>query len=149
MPTGIKAIQSTVTARLQKMIDAKSLTEGYLNGVVYQKYQRAQKKRWDTYNVGEEFYGGEWAPLNPSYAAWKFKKYGTSRILVRTSDLKNSAIPGRKIVDSRGIHIYTTIPYAPYMMEGTKNHPKRLIDAWNPAWKRKLSRGLYKYISEA
>jgi hypothetical protein len=153
MATGISTIKNSVTKRLDAMVNAPNLVEGYLNRVVLRQYLTAQQKRWDTHNVGDEFQGGEWAELDPKYKAWKLKKYGTDEILIRTRDLINSSLlknsMGMKTVDTRGIHIYTKVPYAPYMMDGTTTTKKRYIDLWSDSFMARIKQGIGKYVSGA
>lgn len=79
------------------------------------------------------FGGGSWAPLSPSYAAWKARHYPGERILSRTGALRDSLAwtgsglgPGGVwLATKQGVEFGTAIPYAQYHAKGTGTMPAR------------------------
>ncbi len=149
MGTGIKALTTGIQDQLEAMVRRANLLPAYLNRVVYKEYQKAQRDRWKTENVGPDFVGGQWRSLDPIYAAWKKKKYSSSpgggtKLLIRTGTLVQSVVgPGEgheKIVTNRSIRINTSVPYATYVDE-TRNFTQ-----WSPVFYGRIYKGLSDYL---
>lgn len=81
---------------------------------------------------------GGWAPLSPSYAAWKAKHYPNRGLLVRTERLKRSlrfvarpgfiAEPGPDTIVEAGPRTFvfgTRVPYARHHQRPTGSRPPR------------------------
>jgi hypothetical protein len=77
MHAKITTIRDSVEQKLQAMINREALLDGYLNRVVFKKYQTAQRQRFIAQNAIAEADGGGWAALNPVYARRKLQLYKT------------------------------------------------------------------------
>ena len=129
------------------MLDRAKVPRGYLNRVAYPVIIKAQQMRWMTEGASE---GDGWAPLNPSYAKYKLRKYvdfpgGGRHMLVATNRLADGMMGKNmadhyKLVTDTSVEVGTTIPYAKYVDE------KRNITDLSPETISELADGLRDYI---
>lgn len=117
----ITKVGSEITFRLEGMIQRGRSVSAYLNRVLMQKFQNAQRERFQTSNASQQ---GTWEPLNPDYLRRRLKKWPGSgdAILVRTSRMArgaqalDSAYYYKVVSDNQfivGIN-RGELPYAPY-----------------------------------
>lgn len=91
---GLKKVEDTVTARLNKIIERGRDSRAFMVRVVRPTYQNAQRKRFMTENQSA---GAQWAPLNPKYAKYKLTKFkdfpgGGTKINIATGKMFNTLV---------------------------------------------------------
>lgn len=127
----LKKLSNGIEKNLQAKLQRANSLQSFLNRNVYAMYQNFQRTRWMTEGSSE---GQQWAPLSPTYAKYKLKRYseypgGGSKMLIATQKLFNSVVgPGqgqRKVVTNRQLTIYTNTDYANFVDE------KRNFTKWS------------------
>lgn len=158
MTASINRTQTGATKILERMANAPNFLPGYLNTVVMRQYQISQEERFRKENVGQDFEGGQWAPLNPVYANWKAARYGSRKILVRTGHLYDSVMNPYKVIDGNRLRL--TVRPTTYTDEVTKRKENtssyagyadgpRTFSSWSRLFYSKLQKGFVKYLKEA
>ncbi len=151
MGASIVKIAGGVTEGLEGMIKRANLIPAYLDRVVYREYQKAQRTRWMTENNHDDFTGGQWAPLDPAYKAWKKKRYadspgGGSKTLIRTGRLYSAVIgpstDHRKIVTNDSLTVSHSVEYGRFV---TATRP---FDTWSDKFYRRIYSGLVDYVAK-
>ena len=92
---------------------------------------------------------GGWAPLSPSYAADKARRFGAQPILVATGKLRDSLVGGSAIsrqVGNESLEFGTSVPYGIYHQKGTQNMPQRKILDLNSDDQRTLMKMLQRHL---
>lgn len=149
MSKGIATIANGIEKQLEGMVNRVNLLPGYLSRVVYKQYQNAQRERWQTENTTAYVDGGQWAPLDPAYRAYKEKKFkdypgGGRKILIRTKRLMDSVVgPAQEqgvLVDERSIRILTMVPYANFVDE------VRTFSNFSALFYRDVYKGIGQYL---
>jgi len=142
----LQTVTAGITKYLKGLRQRERALEGYLNRNVLRQYQNLQRKRWITENVSE---GKEWAKLNPTYAAWKKKRFATypgggTKKLIASGTLFVSVIgPGkgfRKVTTPRSLYLATTIEYARHVNEA------RPFDQWSDRSRKEILNGISRFI---
>lgn len=124
MDAGITKLQNSIESKLNSMMSRAGKMSGYLNAVVFPKYQQAQIQRWQTEGSSEDI---PWPALNTEYKKQKIKKFGSfpgggQAMMIATGRLASGAM-GRdstyftKFVTEGGIEVSmntSTLPYAAY-----------------------------------
>lgn len=106
----------------------------------------SQKKRFEREGA---FAGTKWAPLSPTYAAWKKKQVGNKPILQFSGDLMKSLTQrplGVEVITKDHLIVGTDVPYAflhqygsgpvparPPLIQATgqqKREIRRIVQAW-------------------
>ncbi len=94
----------------------------YANGFTGKPFVDAHFTRSNT-----ERYG--FPPLNPEYAKWKARHYGSKPILVRSGSMRKSVDSKAHLVSIKGATVIALfrglVPYAIYHHEGAGRLPKR------------------------
>lgn len=131
----------------RSMLKRSQLVRGWLNRVAYPIIIKAQRLRWMTQGASE---GEGWAPLNPSYARYKLRKFaefpGSGRkILIATGNLVNSVTGDDrkdhyKLVKENRLEVGTLLSYARFV-----NEARNFTDL-GPDTEHKLATGLRDYI---
>ncbi len=139
-----------ITDQLEGMVKRANLLPGYLNRVVYREYQNAQRARFNSENVGEDFDGGQWASVDPDYETWKEAKYGDNpvgkgkKINIATGRLFMGLVgpseDHRKLVDEKSITITHSVEYGRYVDE------KRTFSSWSDKFYNRLYAGTADYL---
>lgn len=152
----IETLIAGITKYLKGLQQREKALAGYLNRNVLEQYRNLQRKRWMTENTSE---GKEWAKLNPTYAAWKKKRFATypgggTKKLIASGTLFLSVIgPGkgfRKVTTPRSLFLATTIEYAPHVnelrpfTEWSKRSQKEIVDGVA----RFIFKGILKNVSD-
>ncbi len=132
---------------LKKMISRAGQVRGWLNRVAYPKIIKAQQMRWITEGASE---GDGWAPINPTYARYKLRKYadypGAGRKLLIATGRLYQGMTGEnradhyKLATETTLEVGTTVSYAKYVNE-TRN-----IVELSPETVESLVSGLSEYI---
>jgi phage gpG-like protein len=130
----------------------------------FAEYATDMREAWD--DIEQDFIEGErrqfasqgrsgsggWAPLNPRYAAYKRKKYGSRGILVATGRLRSAAIGGselRRRKEKKLLELEITTPYARFHQAGTSRMPQRRVIELTTAQKRTWGKIVQKHLVEA
>ena len=100
--------------------------------------------------------GGDpaWPPLNPTYAAWKAKRFPGRPTLVRTGRLyrsltgRGTGADARVALGDREVRIGTRVPYAIRHVRGTQNMPVRDPMGMSPATFEAISARIAQHIFE-
>jgi len=69
-----------------------------------------------------------WAPLAPSYAAYKQRRFGNQPLLVRTGALRQAAVNPREVITETSLRLTVASAYALYHQSSrprTSNLPRR------------------------
>jgi len=82
--------------------------------------------------------GHTWAPLSPTYAAWKATRYPGRTILIREGVLRRAASEPRREATPRTLTLWIDDPKVAYHQDGTERMPARpLIPERLPAGARR------------
>ncbi len=100
--------------------------------------------------------GGDpaWPPLNPTYAAWKAKRFPGRPLLVRTGRLyrsltgRGTGADARVALGDREVRIGTRVPYTVWHVRGTQNMPVRDPMGMSPATFEAISARIAQHIFE-
>lgn len=146
MSTGITVTKDGIKDKLTAMLKRSNHLAAFMQRKILPEYYRAQEQRWITANVSE---GSGWRPIDPTYAAWKQRKYanapgGGRQLMVATSRLSFAAT-GRSPAD--GYKLITdnmfvvginddAIPYAKYVAQ--ERHIMEFSDATINKWKNQI-----------
>lgn len=71
---------------------------------------------------------GDWAPLSPTYAAWKAMAFPGQPLMVLSGDMRDQLTSPEKALLFRSEHMIvmgSTLPYAGFHHTGTRKMPKR------------------------
>lgn len=167
MSASLKTTSAGITKRLDSMMSRSQALEGFINRVIYPLYQNYQRRRWMDQNAKQT---GQWDALNPSYAARKKIMYGGgpkhewvggrtpwrvkgqwpsypgqgTKMMIATGRLFKGVIgesgEHKKIVTTKSLRIFTTVPYASYADEA------RDFSTFDRAFKRDILRQTMQYI---
>jgi hypothetical protein len=149
--TGITMLTKGITEHLEQMVKNANLVPGYLNRVVYRKYQNAQRQRWASENADQDSAGGLWPRLSIPYAEYKMRTFYDypgrgQKMMIRTKALFDSVVGPSphhgKVVTNRSIRIESTLWYAKYADEA------RTFSQFSPRFYRDIYAGLRDYLTK-
>lgn len=133
---------------LRGMLDRGNLVRGWLNRYAYPAIIAVQRQRWMSEGASE---GAGWAPLNPTYARYKLRKFadfpgGGRKMLIATGKLVDGMTGDNmadhyKLVTTTKLEVGTLVSYAKYVNE------KRNIVDLSEATIEKLSKSLNDYLT--
>ena len=93
--------------------------------------------------------GRTWAPLSPSYSAWKVSRGRSGQILVDTGRLRRSLTQrpfGHEVITPQRFEFGTDVPYAVYHQQGTSKMPARPPVQSDEIFESEVARMLGPYI---
>jgi len=143
------SLSKKIEDRLNRLVENANLVDGYLERVVYRQYQKAQKDRWTTENTSAFSAPRKWDALDPSYAAYKKRKFSDfighgEKMLIATGRLFQGVIgpseDHRSVIGDKKIEIYTSVPYASYVDED------RSFTKFSPSFYSDIFKGLNDYL---
>lgn len=97
MKVSLKRVKLNIGSYFSELTKRAKGISLYLTRVVLPEYINVQRNRFATQNSGADFGGAPWGALDPTYLAYKQKKYqsypgGGNKINIRTSRLLNSLL---------------------------------------------------------
>ncbi len=117
----LKDEEGNVMSDFSKMLGRAAKIRGFLNRVVYPRYQQEQTTRWVSQGVSQT---GPWKELNDKYLRWRKRIFPDSgdKILVRTGDLARSMTGADtthhfKLVSNKRLEVGTVLDYGQYVDE--------------------------------
>jgi phage gpG-like protein len=137
---GDEQINRTIVDREERVEDARPAWE-----VLAGRFGRAEARQFKS----EGSYGsGGWAPLKPTYGAWKARNYPGKTILRRTDDLFKSLTQrpyGIEVIEPSYMILGSDVEYGGYHQRGDgqkQRRPVELPEAERREWVRLLQRYL-------
>lgn len=136
---GETQIDRTLARWVEGLEDARALW-----GKLADRFASAERRQF----ASEGGYGsGGWAPLSPTYAAWKSRHYPGAPILERTSVLKESLTSrpfGIEVLEAKAMTVGSGTDYGKYHQAGGGHLPQRrpveLPESERRVWVRYIQR---------
>lgn len=153
MNANFTQVENRIAESLDAMVSRGRSVASYLNRVLYEKYKKAQIRRWETRNSSE---GGTWKALTKPYAERKKKMFAAypgagNRLMVATGRLAAAATGEDtggiyKIVTNSGIEIginLSSLPYAKYpgALRPFMEFADETVDKWKRGIRAYIARG--------
>jgi hypothetical protein len=93
--------------------------------------------------------GRKWAPLSPSYAREKARRFPGRSILIREGTLRDAASRMSRVATPRTLTMTIDDPVAAFHQSGTERMPARPLipSVLPPEWERDVDRAATEYVS--